>query len=203
MIRPKSIFVLLAALTMAKLSWSQDLGGWTDSYVKGLAPAKHFSGTIVAEKNGQVLIQKSYGAAVEGWQIPNSPETKFEIASLSKQFTAAAILQLADAGKLNVEDPVSKYYPESPAAWKGMTIHHLLTHTSGLPENEWENFYKVKPRPTQRRNRLKLFVTAPWVSRQVPHGSTGTRSTTCWLTSSRSFLENRTQRIWLIIFSNP
>src|ERR1700675_4192027 len=46
MIRPKSIFVLLAALTMAKLSWSQDLGEWTDSYVKGLAPAKHFRGTI-------------------------------------------------------------------------------------------------------------------------------------------------------------
>ncbi len=59
---------------------------------------------------------KSYGAAVEGWQIPNSPETKFEIASLSKQFTAGAILKLADAGKLNVEDPVSKYYPESPPA---------------------------------------------------------------------------------------
>jgi D-alanyl-D-alanine carboxypeptidase len=157
MIRPKSIFVLLAALTIAQLSWSQDLGEWTDSYVKGLAPAKHFSGTIVAEKNGQVLIQKSYGAAVEGWQIPNSPETKFEIASLSKQFTAAAILQLADAGKLNAEDPVSKYYPESPPAWKGMTIHHLLTHTSGLPENEWENFYKGKAVPYTTEEQVKTF----------------------------------------------
>src|ERR1700675_715589 len=161
MIRPKSIFVLLAALTIAQLSWSQDLGGWTDSYVKGLAPAKHFSGTIVAEKNGQVLIRKSYGAAVEGWQIPNSPETKFEIASLSKQFTAAAILQLADAGKLNVEDPVSKYYPESPASWKGMTIHHLLTHTSGLPENEWENFYKGKCTPYTTEEQVKTFRDRP------------------------------------------
>ena len=161
MIRPKSIFVPLAALTIAQLSWSQDLGGWTDSYVKALARAKHFSGTILAEKNGQVLIQKSYGAAVEGWQIPNSAETKFEIASLSKQFTAAAILQLADAGKLNVEDPVSKYYPESPPAWKGMTIHHLLAHTSGLPENEWENFYKGKAAPYTTEEQVKTFRDRP------------------------------------------
>ena len=70
------------------------------------------------------------------WQVPIFAETKFEIASLSKQFRAAAILELADASKLNVEDPVSKCYPDSPTSWKGMTIHHLLTHISGLPENE-------------------------------------------------------------------
>ena len=140
----KWFLVLLGTLTFAALSWSQDLGEWTDSYVKSLAPAKHFRGIIVAERNGHVLVEKSYGNAVEEWQVPNSEETKFEIASLSKQFTAAAILQLADAGKLNVEDPVSKYFPDSPPAWNGMTIHHLLTHTSGLPENEWGNFYKGK-----------------------------------------------------------
>jgi len=96
----KWFLVLLGALSFAALSWSQDLGEWTDSYVKGLAPAKHFRGTIAAERNGQVLVEKSYGAAVEEWQIPNSLETKFEIASLTKQFTAAAILQLADNGKI-------------------------------------------------------------------------------------------------------
>jgi hypothetical protein len=63
--------------------------------------AKYFRGIIVAEKNGRVLVQNSYGAAVEEWQIPNSPETRFEIASVSKQFTAAAILQLADNSKLS------------------------------------------------------------------------------------------------------
>src|SRR3981081_1501348 len=98
----KWFLVLLGTLSIAALSWSQDLGGWTDSYVKGLAPASHFRGTIVAEQNGQVLVERSYGVAVEEWQVPNSPETRFEIASLSKQFTAAAILQLADSGKLNV-----------------------------------------------------------------------------------------------------
>jgi CubicO group peptidase (beta-lactamase class C family) len=90
---------LLGTFSLAALSWSQDLGEWTDSYVNGLAPAKHFRGTIVAERDGHVLVEKSYGEAVEEWQVPNSAETKFEIASLSKQFTAAAILQLADFGK--------------------------------------------------------------------------------------------------------
>jgi len=140
----KWIFVLLGMLGFAGAAWSQDLGAWTDAYVKGLAPAKPYRGTLVAERNGRVVVEKSYGAAVEEWQVPNSAETRFEIASVSKQFTAAAILQLVDGGKLKVDDPVSKYYPESPASWKGMTIHHLLTHTSGLPEDEWENFYKGK-----------------------------------------------------------
>jgi len=154
-------FLVLGTLGVAALSWSQNLGGWTDSYVKGLAPAKHFSGTIVAEQNGQVLVERSYGEAVEEWQVPNSPETRFEIASLSKQFTAAAILQLADGGKLKVEDPVSKYYPESPPSWKGMTIHHLLTHTSGLPENEWENFYKGRCTPYTTAEQVKTFRDRP------------------------------------------
>jgi len=153
--------VVLGALNFAALSWSQDLGQWTDSYVKGLTPAKHFRGIIVAEQNGQVLVKKSYGAAVEEWQIPNSPETKFEIASVSKQFTAAAILQLADRSKLNVEDPVSKYYPESPPSWRAMTIHHLLTHTSGLPENEWENFYKGKCAAYTTAEQVKTFRDRP------------------------------------------
>jgi CubicO group peptidase (beta-lactamase class C family) len=157
----KWFLVVLGALSFAALSRSQDLGAWTDSYVKGLAPTKHFRGTIVVERDGQVLVAKSHGAAVEEWQIPNSAETKFEIASLSKQFTAAAILQLADAGKLNVEDPVSKYYPDSPPAWKGMTIHHLLTHTSGLPENEWENFYKGKAAPYTTEEQVKTFRDRP------------------------------------------
>ena len=129
----KWFLALLCTLRFAALSWSQDLGRWTNSYVEGLAPAKHFRGTILVERNGQVLVEKSYGTAVEEWQVPNSAETKFEIASLTKQFTATAILQLADAGKLNVEDPVGKYYPDSPRSWKGMTLDHLHDPHLGSP----------------------------------------------------------------------
>jgi D-alanyl-D-alanine carboxypeptidase len=129
----KCIFVLLTALSFAPLSWSQDLSEWTDSYVRSLLPTKHFSGTIVAERDGKVLVEKSYGSAV----------------------------QLADAGKLNVEDPIDKYYLEAPASWKGMTVHHLLTHTSGLPENEWEHFYKGKCTTYSTEEQVKTFRGRP------------------------------------------
>ena len=75
----KYFFVLLGTLSFAALSWSQDLGEWTDTYVKGLAPTKHFRGTIVAERNGRVLVEKIYGTGVGEWQGPNSSETKFEL----------------------------------------------------------------------------------------------------------------------------
>ena len=113
-----------------------------DTYVRNLPPAKHFRGNIIAERNGRIVLEKSYGLAIEGWDIPNTSRTEFEIASLSKQFTAAAILLLADAGKLKVDDPVSKFYKGAPPSWQGITIHHLLTHTSGIPNNELSDFPK-------------------------------------------------------------
>ena len=68
----------------------------------------------MALRDDQLLFEKSYGSAVEEWKLPDPPERKYEVASLSKQFTAVAILQLADEGKLSVQDHVSKYYPQSP-----------------------------------------------------------------------------------------
>jgi CubicO group peptidase (beta-lactamase class C family) len=135
-------FLAASFLGIAILCQSQEIGDWTDSYVKALAPTKHFSGTIWAERDGKLVLEKNYGYAVEEWRLSNSANTKFEIASLTKQFTAAAILQLQDAGKLNVLDPVGKYYPDAPTAWKGITLQHLLTHTSGLPENDWKDYFK-------------------------------------------------------------
>jgi D-alanyl-D-alanine carboxypeptidase len=118
------------------------LGNWVDTYVQHLPGAKHFRGNILVERDGVIILEKSYGLAVEGWNIPNTSRTRFEIASLSKQFTAAAILQLADAGKLSMDDPVSKYYREAPQTWNGITIHQLLTHTSGIPNSEIKDFTK-------------------------------------------------------------
>ncbi len=140
--RRRLLEALLIVLVVAVPSWPQELSEWIDGYIKGLAPAKHFSGTIVAERDGRVILERSYGNASEEWRVPNSASTRFEIASLSKQFTAAAILQLSDAGKLNVGDPITRYYPKAPSSWKAITIHHLLTHTSGLPNNRLEDFSK-------------------------------------------------------------
>jgi CubicO group peptidase (beta-lactamase class C family) len=93
---------------------------------------QHFMGSVLIVRHGQVLVDRSYGSANLEWKIANSASTKFRIGSLTKQFTSASILLLAERGKLRLEDPVSKYLDNSPDAWRGITLLHLLTHTSGI-----------------------------------------------------------------------
>src|ERR1044072_1033586 len=94
--------------------------------------AKMFMGSVLVARKGKTIFNNSYGMADLEWSIPNSPATRFNIASMTKQFTAAAILLLEDRGKLKTSDPVKKYLPDAPASWDKITIYHLLTHTSGL-----------------------------------------------------------------------
>jgi D-alanyl-D-alanine carboxypeptidase len=101
-----------------------------------LAPhleAKAFSGSILVAKDGVPVWRESFGAADREWDVANTADTKFRLGSITKQFTATAILQLVEQGKLSVDDPISKYYADAPAAWAKVTIKHLLTHTSGIP----------------------------------------------------------------------
>jgi len=115
---------------------------WADSYLSDLAKKGEFSGVVLVSRDGKPLFERAYGEAVAGWHIPNALDTRFEIASLTKQFTGAAILQLAEAGKLGLEDPVSRYYTQAPTSWAGITIRQLVSHTSGLPNNEIKDFTK-------------------------------------------------------------
>ena len=135
-----------------------------NGYLKDNKPAQHFRGNILVERDGQVIFKKSYGMADESWKVPNDQNSRFEIASLTKQFTAAAILQLQEAGKLSVEDHVSKYYTRSPAAWKAITIRELLTHTSGLPNNKLQDFTKGIAVPYTPDQLIQTFRDRPLVS---------------------------------------
>lgn len=92
-----------------------------------------FSGTVLLAEKGQPLVAKGYGYANVEWQIPNAPETKFRIGSVTKQFTSMLIMQLRERGKVRLEDSVCVYVAPCPDTWKPVTIHHLLTHTSGIP----------------------------------------------------------------------
>ncbi|HTF63266.1 MAG TPA: serine hydrolase domain-containing protein, partial [Edaphobacter sp.] len=94
---------------------------------------KSFMGTVLVVKDGKTLIDQGYGSADLEWNIPNDPSTKFRLGSITKQFTAASILLLQERGKLNIDDPISKYMPDAPAAWSKVTIYNVLTHTSGIP----------------------------------------------------------------------
>lgn len=82
-------------------------------------------------QDGRILYARAFGMADREWQTPNSVDSKFEIGSLTKQFTAACILQLADAGRLGLDDKLSKYFPDFPNG-SSVTVHMLLNHTSGL-----------------------------------------------------------------------
>jgi CubicO group peptidase (beta-lactamase class C family) len=79
---------------------------------------------------------KGYGYANREEKAPTDATTIFRIASLTKQFTAAAIMQLVEQGKVGLDDPLTTYYPEARAAWDDVTVRHLLTHTSGIPDPE-------------------------------------------------------------------
>jgi len=103
--------------------------------VQPYVDAQMFMGSVLVAKNGKIIFSKSYGMADLEWSVPNSPTTRFNIASMTKQFTAASILLLEDRGKLKTDDLVKKYLPDAPASWDKITIYHLLTHTSGIPDD--------------------------------------------------------------------
>jgi CubicO group peptidase (beta-lactamase class C family) len=126
--------VALAALTCIRTNaQTADPTARMQEIIKSFVDSKTFMGTVLVAKDGKLLINQGYGSADLEWNIPNIPEAKFRLGSLTKQFTAASILLLEERGKLKVEDPVSKYMPDAPAAWSKITIYNLLTHTSGIP----------------------------------------------------------------------
>jgi CubicO group peptidase (beta-lactamase class C family) len=101
--------------------------------VRRMVAADEFSGAVLIAKDGDVLFRRAYGLADRKRRIPNTLHTRFRIGSMNKMFTAVAILQLVEAGKVELTAPLGKYlrdYPNRDVATK-VTIHHLLTHTGG------------------------------------------------------------------------
>ncbi len=102
-----------------------------DSYVQNLADTKQFSGTVLVAHGRNLVLEKGYGIADYNAQIKNDISTKFRIASITKQCTAAAILRLQEKGMLSVQDTIAHFIPDFPHG-DTITLHHLLTHSSGL-----------------------------------------------------------------------
>jgi CubicO group peptidase (beta-lactamase class C family) len=110
-----------------------DFAARADEYLQAQMKVNRFSGVVLVAHEGKTIFEKGYGFANAEWEIPNTPQTKFRLGSITKQFTATTILLLAEEGKLRIEDPICNYLDPCPEAWKPVTIHHLLTHTSGIP----------------------------------------------------------------------
>jgi CubicO group peptidase (beta-lactamase class C family) len=109
-----------------------------EAFMESQAADNQFSGAILVARNGTVLLAKGYGYANIEWDARNTPETRFRIASVTKPFTATLIMQLEHEGKLQLNDSVCMFLTPCPGSWKAVTIHHLLSHTSGI-----ENFITV------------------------------------------------------------
>jgi len=93
-----------------------------------------FNGAALVADHGQVIFKKGYGLANMEWDIPNTPDTKFRLGSITKQFTATLVMQLVEQGKIDLTATISRYLPDYPKpAADRITIHELLDHTSGIP----------------------------------------------------------------------
>jgi len=121
-----------------------------------------FMGTVLVARGTEVLFSKGFGFADLERDVPNAPNTKFRLGSVTKQFTAASILLLEERGKLRVSDPVKKYMPDAPAAWDKVTIMHLLTHTSGIPNfTSFPDYPKLEPFATTPEQLVARFKDKP------------------------------------------
>lgn len=89
---------------------------------------------IAIVKDGDLFVAKGYGFANVEHSVPVTKETIFQSGSLGKQFTAALVMTLVEDGKLGLDDPITRYFPDAPAAWRGIRVRHLLTHTSGIAD---------------------------------------------------------------------
>jgi len=118
---------------LAAVTFAQDITAKADEFVSAFVKQNKFSGTVLIAKEGKVVFDKAYGMANYEWSIPNTTDTKFRLGSVTKQFGAAAILKLEEMGKLKTTDKACDYLPDCPENWKPIIIHHLLTHTSGIP----------------------------------------------------------------------
>jgi CubicO group peptidase (beta-lactamase class C family) len=124
----------MAVLLFVNLTFSQSKQEQITKLIDTYTAYKTFNGSVLVAVNRAIIYKKDFGFANMEWDIPNAPNTKHRLGSISKQFTGLLILQLEEAGKIDLKAPITKYLSDyHKANGDIITTHHLLTHTSGLP----------------------------------------------------------------------
>ena len=124
-------FITFSTISAFSQNTNKELINKIDSYLES-SVTNGFSGAVLVSKRGEIILSKGYGWADRENKIPNSPSTVFNIGSVTKQFTASAILKLVEQGKIKTSDKISSYFTQTPIDKRDITIHQLLTHTSGV-----------------------------------------------------------------------
>jgi CubicO group peptidase (beta-lactamase class C family) len=133
-----------------------------DAYLTNLEERNDFAGSVLVARGDDVLLAAGYGLADRDTGEANTPQTKFRICSVTKQFTAMAILILQDQGELAVSDGVCDHLPDCPEAWSGISLHHLLTHSSGIPDFvDLPGYEQTKAEPTTPQELISRFKGRP------------------------------------------
>jgi CubicO group peptidase (beta-lactamase class C family) len=162
--RTKSRYALLCLIVFACFALlpssarSEEITAKVDAYMTPLVEKRIFSGTILVAKGGKILVNKGYGLANYEHNIPNTGKTKFRIGSVTKQFTAVAIMQLVEKGKVSLKAHISEYLPYfRKDIDPKITVHNLLVHSSGLPNyTDLPGFYAKHSRNPYE---VKDFIT--------------------------------------------
>lgn len=157
----KLLVALAALVALCAPARAAPLERAIDDYLAPLLRTNNFSGVVLVAKDDRIVFQKGYGLASIEHGVVNSPSTVFQMASVSKPFTAAAILLLAEQGKIDLKAPLSRIIPGFPNGDK-LTVHHLLTHTSGIPNiNDFDDYAEIQRRPHTPQSLVDLFKDKP------------------------------------------
>jgi D-alanyl-D-alanine carboxypeptidase len=130
---------LLMSVVLVPTAFSADRGpngrlaAALDAYMQARVRANNFSGAVLVARGGKILLTRGYGEADREKGVPNGASTKFRIGSITKQFTATLVMQLQERHQLQLEDTICRYLDPCPETWASITLRHLLSHTSGVP----------------------------------------------------------------------
>ncbi|WP_431243179.1 serine hydrolase [Flavobacterium sp. P21] len=160
----KPILLSATLLLFTITTFAQDKAKEIEQLLKKYNEYGQFNGSALVAENGKIIFKKGFGSANFEWNVPNQPDTKFRLGSITKQFTALLIVKLAEEGKIKLDVPITTYLPDYPKEnGNKITIHHLLTHTSGIPNyTNAPNFFKDKAKnPYTPEEFVKTFSALP------------------------------------------
>ena len=126
------VVITVLSLNSQSISYAQNLESHIDSLLQEKYPTNAPGASFLISRNGEIIYEKAFGLANLELNVPMGIDNIFEIGSMTKQFTAISILMLMEEGKLNLDDEITKFIPDYPTNGHKITVHHLLTHTSGI-----------------------------------------------------------------------
>jgi CubicO group peptidase (beta-lactamase class C family) len=159
--------LLLTATTSAQTpaNINPDVTAKINEYMDALVKIGKFNGSLLIARDGTVVVSKGYGMSNFELDVPNTPQTKFRIGSITKPFTAISIMLLQQRGKLSVQDSICKYVADCPAGWQPITLHHLLSHSSGPAKHDTAADY-LKTRVSRKEDGVEEIVSRKGAKRR-------------------------------------